>query len=145
MDFIDHQTELTELVQDILTEANQQGADQAEVSVSMDQGLGVRVRKGELENLEFNQDRGFGITLYFGQRKGSASTTDSSLEAIRDTVKAAKNIAQHTQEDESSGLADKALMPIQAMDLDLYSSGLASRNYITLVHGQDFFRNGQIL
>ena len=120
MDFIDHQTELTELVQDILTEANQQGADQAEVSVSMDQGLGVRVRKGELENLEFNQDRGFGITLYFGQRKGSASTTDSSLEAIRDTVKAAKNIAQHTQEDECSGLADKALMPTQAMDLDLY-------------------------
>jgi PmbA protein len=120
LDFIDHQTELTELVQDILTEANQQGADQAEVSVSMDQGLGVRVRKGELENLEFNQDRGFGITLYFGQRKGSASTTDSSLEAIRDTVKAAKNIAQHTQEDECSGLADKALMPIQAMDLDLY-------------------------
>ncbi len=84
MDFIDHQTELTELVQDILTEAKQQGANQAEVSVSMDQGLGVRVRKGELENLEFNQDRGFGITLYYGQRKGSASTTDSSIDAIRD-------------------------------------------------------------
>jgi PmbA protein len=120
LDFIEHQTELTDLVQDILTEAKQQGAEQSEVSVSMDQGLGVRVRKGELENLEFNQDLGFGITLYFGKRKGSASTTDSSPDAIRDTVKAAKNIAQHTQEDEYSGLADKALMPKKSIDLDLY-------------------------
>ena len=59
-----------------------QGADQAEVSASMERGLGVSVRKGELENLEFNQDRGFGITLYVGKRKGSASTTDSSPDAI---------------------------------------------------------------
>ena len=78
MEFIEHQAELTVLVEKILSEAKSQGSDQAEVSVSMEQGLGVSVRKGELENLEFNQDRGFGITLYFGKRKGSASTTDSS-------------------------------------------------------------------
>ena len=63
MDFIEHQQELTTLVDNILGEAERQGADQAEVSASMEQGLGVSVRRGELENLEFNQERGFCITL----------------------------------------------------------------------------------
>ena len=120
MDFIDHQQELTTLVENILTEAKRQGADQAEVSASMEQGLGVSVRKGELENLEFNQDRGFGITLYVGKRKGSASTTDSSPDAIRETVAAAKGIARHTEEDPFSGLAEASLMPAETVDLDLY-------------------------
>ncbi|MEC8346965.1 MAG: metalloprotease PmbA, partial [Pseudomonadota bacterium] len=92
----------------------------AEVSASMERGLGVSVRKGELENLEFNQDRGFGITLYVGKRKGSASTTDSSPDAIRETVAAAKGIASHTEEDPFSGLAEASLMPTQSVDLDLY-------------------------
>lgn len=120
MEFIEHQQELTALVENILGEAARQGSDQAEVSVSMEQGLGVSVRKGELENLEFNQDRGFGITLYFGKRKGSASTTDSSEGAIRETVAAAKGIAKHTEEDPYSGLAESALMPTKAAELDLY-------------------------
>lgn len=120
MEFIDHQQELTALVENILGEAKSQGADEAEVSVSMEQGLGVSVRKGELENLEFNQDRGFGITLYFGKRKGSASTTDSSGAAIRETVAAAKGIARHTQEDPHSGLADARLMATERVDLGLY-------------------------
>ena len=120
MDFIEHQQELTTLVDNILSEAKRQGADQAEVSASMERGLGVSVRKGELENLEFNQDRGFGITLYVGKRKGSASTTDSSPDAIRETVAAAKGIASHTEEDPFSGLAEASLMPTQSVDLDLY-------------------------
>ena len=120
MEFIDHQQELTALVENILGEAKSQGADEAEVSVSMEQGLGVSVRKGELENLEFNQDRGFGITLYFGKRKGSASTTDSSEAAIRETVMAAKGIARHTEEDPHSGLADAHLMASGPVDLGLY-------------------------
>lgn len=120
MEFIDHQQELTALVETILGEAKSQGADEAEVSVSMEQGLGVSVRKGELENLEFNQDRGFGITLYFDKRKGSASTTDSSEAAIRETVSAAKGIARHTQQDPHSGLAEPHLMAAEAMDLGLY-------------------------
>ena len=120
MDFIEHQQELTTLVDNILSEAKRQGADQAEVSASMEQGLGVSVRKGELENLEFNQDRGFGITLYVGKRKGSASTTDSSPNAIRETVAAAKGIAKHTEEDPYSGLAEASLMPAETVDLDLY-------------------------
>ena len=120
MDFIEHQQELTTLVDNILGEAKRQGADQAEVSASMERGLGVSVRKGELENLEFNQDRGFGITLYVGKRKGSASTTDSSPDAIRETVAAAKGIASHTEDDPFSGLAEASLMPTQSVDLDLY-------------------------
>jgi PmbA protein len=120
LDFIEHQQELTTLVDNILSEAKRQGADQAEVSASMEQGLGVSVRKGELENLEFNQDRGFGITLYVGKRKGSASTTDSSPNAIRETVAAAKGIAKHTEEDPYSGLAEASLMPAETVELDLY-------------------------
>ena len=114
------EAELKNLVNDILAEAKRQGADQAEVSVSADAGLSVSVRKGELENLEFNSDRGFGITLYVGQSKGSASTTDSSSQAIQDTVAAAYRIATFTQDDPCSGLADFELMPTELADLDLF-------------------------
>ena len=120
MDLRDQQATLTDLVEQILGEAKRQGADQAEVSVSADSGLSVNVRKGELEQLEFNADRGFGITLYLGQRKGSASTSDSSADAIRDTVAAAKNIARFTEEDDCNGLADPALHPSALPDLDLF-------------------------
>ena len=120
MDLRNSEDELNALVEQILSEAKRQGADQAEVSVSVDAGLAVSVRKGELENLEFNQDKGFGITLYLGQKKGSASTTDSSEEAIRSTVAAAKNIATFTQEDPCNGLADAELSPRQLNDLDLF-------------------------
>ncbi len=120
MDLREQEPELRQLVQDILQEAGQQGADQAEVSVSVDSGLAVSVRKGELEQVEFNQDRGFGITLYYGQRKGSASTTDSSANAIRDTVAAARNIARYTEEDPCNGLARPELSPSELPDLQLF-------------------------
>lgn len=120
MDLREQVGDLESLVHDILAEAQRQGADQAEVSVSVDAGLSVNVRKGELEHLEFNSDRGFGITLYLGQRKGSASTTDSSKQAIVDTVAAAKNIASFTEDDAANGLADAALMPTEMQDLDLF-------------------------
>lgn len=114
------EAEIQQRVADILTEAKRQGASAAEVVASEDLGLGVTVRMGELENVEFNQDRGFGITVYRGQRRGSASTSDSRPEAIADTVRAALNIARYTQEDEYAGLADAELMPEQVADLDLY-------------------------
>ena len=120
MDLRDQEKKLCSLVEQILAEAKTQGADQAEVGISLDAGLSVEVRQGALENLEFNQDRGFGITVYVGQRKGSASTTDSSADAIRDTVAAAKNIATYTEEDPWSGLADAELMPPKLQDLDLF-------------------------
>lgn len=117
---LQQEDQLKQLVQDILAEAKQQGADQAEVSASIDGGLSVSVRKGELESLEFNEDRGFGITLFLGNRKGSASTTDSSPSAIRDTVAAARRIANYTQDDVCNGLAPAELMPQTIEDLNLY-------------------------
>lgn len=107
-------------VEQILQEAKSQGATAAEVAVGEDVGLGVSVRMGELENVEFNQDRGFGITAYIGQQKGSASTSDSSSQAVAETVAKALQIAKHTQPDEYSGLADAELMPKSLPDLDLY-------------------------
>ncbi|MDH3643566.1 MAG: metalloprotease PmbA, partial [Gammaproteobacteria bacterium] len=120
IDLRDSESGLKSLVSDILAEAKRQGASAAEVSVSEDVGLSVTARKGELETVEFNQDRGFGITVYYGKRKGSASTSDSSGGAIEQTVEAARNIARHTEEDPWSGLADAELMPAVLPELDLY-------------------------
>ncbi len=77
------------------------------------------VRLGEVETLEHQRDRSMGITVYFGQRKGSASTADFSLDAVRATVAKACSIARFTAEDESAGLADAALMARSPPDLDL--------------------------
>ncbi|WAD28356.1 metalloprotease PmbA [Pseudomonadaceae bacterium T75] len=111
---------LREKVQRIIDEARRQGASACEVSVSMEQGLSTSVRQREVETVEFNRDQGFGITLYVGQRKGSASTTGSGDEAIRETVTAALAIAKHASEDEFAGLADASLMAREVPDLDLY-------------------------
>lgn len=111
---------LQEQVEQILAEAKRQGASACEVAVSLEQGLSTSVRQREVETVEFNRDQGFGITLYAGQRKGSASTSASGPEAIRETVAAALAIAKHTSEDASSGLADKALMAKDVQDFDLF-------------------------
>jgi PmbA protein len=116
----DHENELKALVSDILDRARRSGADAAEVSASDDAGLSVTVRLGELESVEFNRDRGFGITVYVGKRKGSASTSDTTPEAVEATVLAACNIARFTEEDAFHGLADAVLMArvLLALDLD---------------------------
>jgi PmbA protein len=120
IDLRSSEAELESLVADILAEAARQGASAAEVSASEDVGLGVTVRRGELETVEFNHDRGFGITVYFGKRKGSASTSDSSRAAIAETVRAAANIARYTEEDPCNGLAAAELMATVLPDLDLF-------------------------
>ncbi|MDX5373639.1 MAG: metalloprotease PmbA [Pseudomonadaceae bacterium] len=111
---------LQEQVERILAEARRQGASACEVAVSMEQGLSTTVRQGEVETVEFNRDQGFGITLYVGQRKGSASTSASGEAAIRETVAAALAIARHASEDDCAGLADAALMARELPELDLY-------------------------
>jgi PmbA protein len=111
---------LQEQVEQILAEAKRQGASACEVAVSLEQGLSTSVRQREVETVEFNRDQGFGITFYVGQRKGSASTSASGAEAIRETVAAALAIAQHTSEDDCSGLAEAALMAREQPDFDLY-------------------------
>jgi PmbA protein len=119
VELTDSEVRLKTLVAEILAEAARQGADGVEVSASEDVGLGVTVRKGELETVEFNHDRGFGITVYFGQRKGSASTSDSSPGAIAETVAAATNIARYTQEDPCAGLPDPDRLAREFPELDL--------------------------
>lgn len=111
---------LQEQVEQILAEARRQGATACEVAVSLEQGLSTSVRQREVETVEFNRDQGFGITLYAGQRKGSASTSASGPDAIRETVAAALAIARHTSEDDCSGLADAALMARELKDFDLF-------------------------
>jgi PmbA protein len=112
--------ELREQVERIIAEATRQGASACEVAVSVEQGLSTSVRQGEVETVEFNRDQGFGITLYIGQRKGSASTSATGADAIRETVAAALAIAKHASEDDCAGLADPALMARDLPDLDLY-------------------------
>ncbi|WP_263142249.1 metalloprotease PmbA [Pseudomonas sp. RIT-PI-AD] len=111
---------LQEQVERIIAEAARQGASACEVAVSLEQGLSTTVRQREVETVEFNRDEGFGITLYLGQRKGSASTSASGEAAIRETVAAALAIARHTSEDDCAGLADAALMARELPELDLY-------------------------
>ncbi len=111
---------LQEQVELILAEARRQGASACEVAVSLEQGLSTTVRQREVETVEFNRDQGFGITLYLGQRKGSASTSASGVEAIRETVAAALAIAGHASEDSFAGLADAGLMARELIELDLY-------------------------
>src|SRR5882762_3387754 len=111
--------DLESIIERALEEARSRGASQAEAAVSQDTGLSVGVRLGEVETLEHQRDRSMGITVYFGQRKGSASTADFSPDAVRATVAKACSIARFTAEDAASGLADAALMTRAPLDLDL--------------------------
>jgi PmbA protein len=113
------QEDLESIIERALEEARVRGASQAEAAVSQDTGLSVGVRLGEVETLEHQRDRSMGITVYFGQRKGSASTADFSLDAVRATVAKACSIARFTAEDACSGLADAALMTHRPLNLDL--------------------------
>lgn len=112
-------SELERLVTLALEEAKALGATEAEVGVSVDTGLSVTVRLGEVETLEYQRDRGMGVTVYRGKRKGSASTADLSERAIRDTVAKAYSIAGFTAEDECAGLPDPDTIARDPPDLDL--------------------------
>lgn len=111
--------DLESIIERALEEARSRGASQAEAAVSQDTGLSVGVRLGEVETLEHQRDRSMGITVYFGQRKGSASTADFSPDAVRATVAKACSIARFTAEDACSGLADAHLMAKSPPNLDL--------------------------
>ncbi|GAC05085.1 MAG: metalloprotease PmbA [Paraglaciecola chathamensis] len=113
-------TDIQQIVEDVLKLAKEKGATQAEASMSKVKGIAVSSRLKEVETVEFTNDGGLGITVYKGQRKGSASTADLSPDALRLTVEKAIEIAKYTGEDDCSGLADKALMAFEPQDLDLY-------------------------
>ncbi|MDH3218393.1 MAG: metalloprotease PmbA [Gammaproteobacteria bacterium] len=115
-----HADSFKNIVADAIELALASGATQAEAGLSVSQGLSVATRMGSVETIEHQQDNGLGISVYFGRHKGSASTSNLDLEAIRKTVEAACDIARYTSEDPCTGLADPELMATQMHDLDLY-------------------------
>ncbi|MEO1246913.1 MAG: metalloprotease PmbA [Pseudomonadota bacterium] len=110
---------LQAIVRTALDEAKKLGVDEAEVAASHDVGLAATARLGEVENLEYNRDRGIGVTVYLDRRKGSASTSETSPEAVREVVRKAHSFARFTAADEHSGLADADLMCSDIVELDL--------------------------
>ena len=111
---------LQQLSRDALTHARKLGATACDVDVSEGFGQSVTVRRGAVETIEYNRDKGIGVSIYLGQQKGYASTSDFSPAALRETVEAALNIARFTAADPCAGLAEAELLAKKVPDLDLY-------------------------
>ncbi|MFA5081032.1 MAG: metalloprotease PmbA [Hydrogenophilaceae bacterium] len=114
------ESHLRDLAAQVLDLARAAGASTAEVEVSEGFGQSVNVRKGEVETIEFNKDKGIGVTTYVGQRRGHASTSDFSRDALSRAVDKALAIARFTAEDDCAGLADAGLLARDIPDLDLH-------------------------
>src|ERR1017187_4829263 len=111
---------LREIAQDLIQYARKQGASAASAEVSDGFGQGISVRNGEVETIEYNRDKGLSVSVYIGQRRGNASTSDFSPQAVRDTVDAALNIARFTAIDDCAGLPEVEMLATEFPDLDLY-------------------------
>lgn len=111
---------LSDLARDVLARCRARGATQAEVGLNEDRGLSVGVRLGEVETIEHTRDRGLSLTVYFGQRKASASTADLDAASIETTIDQACAIARYTEEDPCAGLAEAERMATEFPDLDLW-------------------------
>jgi len=112
--------QLRDLAASILDYAKSRGATAAEAEVSEGFGQTVTVRRGEVETIEYNRDKGIGVTVYVGQKRGHASSSDFSPQAMRDSVDAALSIASFTAPDDCSGLADPDLLARDFPELDLF-------------------------
>ena len=108
------------LAEEVVARCRAAGASEAEVGANVDIGLNVNVRLGEVETIEHTRDRSFGVTVYFGKRKGSASTADLQPESITKTIEQACAIARYTEEDPCAGLADPARLAREFPELDLW-------------------------
>lgn len=113
-------TMLQQIAGDVLDHARKGGASACETDISDGFGQNVTVRRGEVETIEYNRDKGLSVTVYIGKKRGHASTSDFSPGAVYDTVAAALSIATHTAEDDCAGLADADLLAREFPDLDLY-------------------------
>ncbi|OGA10749.1 MAG: metalloprotease PmbA [Betaproteobacteria bacterium RIFCSPLOWO2_02_64_14] len=111
---------LRQIVRDALDYATERGATAAEAEASEGFGQTVTVRQNEVETIEYNRDKGIGVTVYLGKQRGHASTSDFSARALRDTVDAALSIARFTASDECAGLADPDLLARDFPDLGLW-------------------------
>jgi PmbA protein len=112
--------QIKDLARDVLRQAKAAGASAAEVEISLGFGQNVTVRLDEVETIEYNRDKGMSVSVYFGHKRGHASTSDLSPQALQDTVLAACSIARHTAQDEFCGLADPSMLAGDIPDLDLY-------------------------
>ncbi|HKU71173.1 MAG TPA: metalloprotease PmbA [Burkholderiales bacterium] len=112
--------QLKQIAKDVLDYARSRGATAAETEVSEGAGQTVTARQGEVETIEYNRDKGIGVTAYVGQKRGHASTTDFTPQAVRDTVDAALSIARFTASDDCAGLADADMLAREFPDLDLW-------------------------
>lgn len=111
---------LRQLALDTLQYARRQGATACATEVSDDFGQAVTVRQGKVETIEYNRDKGISVSVYLGQRRGNASTSDFSPKAVRDTVDAALSIARYTASDDCAGLPEQEMLATSFPDLDLY-------------------------
>ncbi len=111
---------LKNLVQDLLDESKTQGATSAEAGLSIDNGLSVNARLGEVETIEHHCDQNLGVTVYIGKKKGSASSNNFSANSIKEAVKAACSIARFSSEDEYAGLPDEDMLATEFPELDRY-------------------------
>jgi PmbA protein len=111
--------QLTDLASFALEEARRQGASQSEVDASVSRGLSVTVRLGEVDTVEYQRDRGLAVTVYFGKRKGSASTADLAPSAVLEMIGKACAIARYTAEDPYAGLIEPEALARDIPDLDL--------------------------
>ncbi|MRR52353.1 MAG: metalloprotease PmbA, partial [Rhodocyclaceae bacterium] len=118
--FSHSQAQLRQLAQDVLDHARSLGASACETDVSEGFGQSISVRRQDVETIEYNRDKGIGVSVYIGQRRGHASTSDFSPKALRDTVAAAMSIARFTAEDDCAGLPERELLATGSMDLDLH-------------------------
>ena len=118
--FSSDQAQLRQIAADVLKYAREQGASDCEVEVSEGFGQTVTVRRGEVETIEYNRDKGIGVTVYIGKRRGHASTSDFSSQAMRATAGAALSIAKFTASDDYAGLADAELLAREIPELDLF-------------------------
>ncbi|KKB62432.1 peptidase PmbA [Robbsia andropogonis] len=114
------QDQLKEIASDILKYAKEIGGTDAATEISESDGLSVSVRRDQVETIEHNRDKSVGVTVFIGNRRGNASTSDFTPKALRDTVAAAYNIARFTAEDDCAGLAEEALLERSPRDLDLF-------------------------
>ena len=111
---------LRELARDILQYAKQQGATACATEVSDGFGQAVTVRQSEVETIEYNRDKGIGVSVFLGQKRGNASTSDFSTQSVRDTVDAALSIARYTASDDCAGLPEQNMLATEFPDFDLY-------------------------
>ena len=118
--FSNDRATLQQIATDVLKYAREEGATACETEVSESFGQTVTVRRGEVETIEYNRDKGIGVTVYIGKRRGHASTSDFSPQAIRAAAGAALSIAKFTASDDYAGLADEDLLARDIPDLDLF-------------------------